>query len=91
VTLCRVAARRAQLNAPGLGGRQRGLGPLGDHPPLGLRYRSHYRDDHLVRLWHIDRDELHARIVQPGQEMRVTGEAVELGDDECCLPTPTRC
>ena len=77
-----VPCRVAEPDAARLGRLQRRLGALADHAALGLRHQRHDADHHLVRLRHVGGDELDAGLLQAEQEMRVAGEAVELGDDQ---------
>jgi hypothetical protein len=47
-----------------------------------LSHQSHDPNREPVRVWHVDRNELHASFLQAQQEVRIAAQSVELGDDE---------
>jgi len=69
------------LAAP-FGGRQRVFGAPADHFPLFLGNYRHDVHGDPVRVRHIGRDEVHAGLLQPEQEVRVAGQSIQLGDNE---------
>jgi hypothetical protein len=74
--------RIAKLLASRLRCRQRFLGPLGNGLSLSLGDQRHDPDREVVGLRHVGGRELNASLLQAKEEMRVTGEAIKLGDEE---------
>ena len=77
-----LPARIAELCAARLRGLKRSFGPLADGLALMLGDGRQDVNGELVRLGHIDGDEIDAGLHKPGDEMHVAGEPVELGDHQ---------
>src|SRR5262249_27531314 len=72
----------AEHNTAILCGLQGILCPLCDHLPFVLRYSRKDVNGELVGVRIVDRDELHARVHQRGDESQVARQAIELGDPQ---------
>src|ERR1700733_7182451 len=77
-----VAAETAELLTARLRGGERGLSPGRNHLSFGLRDNRHDTHDHFVRLRHVGGDEGDASLLQAEQEVRISGQAVELSDEK---------
>jgi hypothetical protein len=77
-----------QLDPPRLGRGERRLRPLGDCAPLFLRDHRHDADRQTVSVWHVRRSESYPRTLEPEEEVRIAGEAIELGDDQRRFSNP---
>ena len=87
---CRsFASVAAELHAAGLRCRKSRLRPSRDHLPLCLGNHGHDMNHQLVRFRHIGGDEAHAGLLEPCQKVDVTGEPIELGDNELRPVEPT--
>ena len=74
--------RVAKLYATRLRSGEGFLGALGDHLALSLGDDGHDVDRQLVRFRHVGSYEVDASLLQTGEEVNVTGQSIELGDDQ---------
>ena len=78
-------ARIAQPGAALAGRLERSLGPLRDGLALMLGKGRQDVDGEPVGLGHVGGDELDAGLHQPGDEVNIAGQPIQLGDDQRCL------
>ena len=72
----------SQRHATGLGGGKGILRVAGDHAALLIRDHRHDAHRQPVCVRHVGRHKIHPRLLQPEEEVRVTGEPIQFRDHE---------